>query len=77
MSADFTEGANHAVNLALGPSIHIAGYPGQAVVALLFGVRDAFDANGLPAGDPERGSWWSEHFVVRLPVSVPFKVLLR
>jgi hypothetical protein len=77
VSVDFVEDASNAVNFALGPSIHLAGYPGQAVVALVFGLRDAFDAHGLASDDPQRGSYLSEHLSVRLPVSVPFKVLVN
>jgi hypothetical protein len=73
-SVDWLEGADEAVNFAIGPSVHVAGYPGHVVGAVLFGLQDAFDANGLHA-DSE-GSYMSDHFLVRMVIGVPFEVMV-
>ena len=68
VSVDISQNAGNAVNFAFGPSVHVPGYPGHTVAALLFGLRDAFDANELL---PDYG-----RFVVRLVFSVPFEILV-
>ena len=73
-SVDVFQGANETVNFGLGPSVHIRGYPGHTAVALLFGLRDVFDANQLFANSPEQKSYFSDHFLVRLVFGIPFPV---
>ncbi len=75
-SVDVFQDANETVNFGLGPSVHIRGYPGHTAVALLFGLRDAFDANQLFANGSERNSYLSDHFLVRLVLGMPFPVLV-
>lgn len=75
-SVDVFQGANETVNFGFGPSVHIRGYPGHTAVALLFGLRDAFDANQLFANNPERNSYLSDHFLVRLVFGMPFPTLV-
>jgi hypothetical protein len=68
-SVDLVEGANNVLNVALGPSVHVAGYPGHTVAALLFGLRDVSDANGQRPG-------FSDRFVVQLVLGVPFRMMV-
>ena len=75
-SVDVFQGANETVNFGLGPSVHIRGYPGHTAAALLFGLRDVFDANQLFANSPEQNSYFSDHFLVRLVFGIPFPVLV-
>ena len=75
-SVDVFQGANETVSFGLGPSVHIRGYPGHAAVALLFGLRDVFDANQLFANRPAENSYFGDHFLVRLVLGLPFPVLV-
>jgi hypothetical protein len=75
-SVDVFQDANETVSFGLGPSVHIRGYPGHTAVALLFGLRDAFDANQLFANSPERNSYFSDHFLVRFMLGMPFPALV-
>lgn len=76
-SVDVFQGSNETVNVGLGPSLHIWGYPGHTAAALLFGLRDVFDANQIFANSPEQNSYVSDHFLVRLVFSMPFPVLVE
>jgi hypothetical protein len=76
-SVDVFQDANEAVNFGFGPSVHIRGYPGHTAVALLFGLRDVFDANQLFANGPEQNSYLTDHFLVRFVLGAPFPVLVE
>ena len=76
-SLDVFQDANETVNFGIGPSVHIRGYPGHTAVALLFGLRDAFDANQLFANGPVKNSYFSDHFLVRLVLGMPFPALVE
>ncbi|MCZ6917022.1 MAG: hypothetical protein O7I93_09620, partial [Gemmatimonadetes bacterium] len=67
-SMDFIEGAGDPVNFSLGPTVHLAGFPGHAVAAMFVGLRDAFDANDLRPNVGDR-------VVFQLMVGAPFNVL--
>ena len=67
-SMDFIEGAGDPVNFSLGPTVHLAGFPGHAVAAIFVGLRDAFDANGLRPN-------FGDRVVFQLMVGAPFNVL--
>jgi len=69
-SVDLIENASAAANFALGLAVVPAAYPGQSIVTLLFGLNDAFDANG---GVPGLG----DRFVTSLSVGVPFPLIMR
>ena len=75
-SVDVFRGANETVSFGLGPSVHIRGYPGHTAVALLFGLRDVFDANQLFANSPAGNSYFNDHFLVRVVLGLPFPVLV-
>ncbi len=75
-SVDVFQDANETVNFGFGPSVHLRGYPGHTVAALLFGFRDAFDGNQLFANSLEQNSYFSDHFLVRLVLGAPFPVLV-
>ncbi len=76
VSVDVFQDANETVNFGIGPSVHIRGYPGHTAVALLFGLRDVFDANQLFANSPAQNSYFSDHFLVRLVLGMPFPALV-
>jgi hypothetical protein len=75
-SVDLVQDTTVGVNVALGPSIMIADHPGQPVLVLLLGLRDASRAHALPLSDEQRGSYFSDHVVLGLTVSAPFDVLV-
>jgi hypothetical protein len=75
-SVDVIEGVNKIANFAAGPAVHVAGYPGHTVAVLLFGLRDAFDANGIFRNDGEDKSYLTDHFLVRLVLGMPFPVVV-
>lgn len=76
VSVDLVEDAETAVNVAVGPSIHLSDHPGQPVALLLVGLKDAFDAYALPPDDPRQGNYFADHVVFGLTLSAPFDVLV-
>jgi hypothetical protein len=76
LSLDLVEHARAALNVATGPSIHLARYPGQPVAVLLFGLQDMLDAYDLRADDPNPPAYLVDHFAVRLVISAPFALLM-
>ena len=69
-SIDKLEGFNTTFNCAIGAAIAPAGYPGQSAVAVLFGLDDATDANGVA---PD----FNDRFVVTVTVGLPFGLIAR
>lgn len=72
-SVDFTEDAARETNLALGGALSLPEYPGEPVVALMFGMENLSDANLTPLQLED--SFLGRHFLTRLAFSIPFKIM--
>jgi hypothetical protein len=69
-SFDKRENANATYNIAIGAAIAPTAYPGQSAVAIVAGLNDATDANGMAPG-------FNDRFVIGVTVGLSFDMVAR
>ena len=69
-SIDKRESANATYNIAIGAAIAPTAYPGQSAVAIVAGLNDATDANGVAPG-------FNDRFVIGVTVGLSFDMVAR